>query len=139
MIRVLGLDHVVYRTSNLKQMLWFYQELLGCTVERELAPEVGLIQLRAGHALIDIVPVESELGKQGGQAPNQLAGRQIDHVCLQIAPQPERDLTQWLAKHGISASPWAERYGATGFGRSVYINDPEGNVVELKLVQTPSE
>lgn len=131
MIHIHGLDHIVLRTSNIEAMLTFYRDVLGCPIERELAPDIGLIQLRAGSALIDIVPVDSELGQLGGQAPQQ-DGRNIDHFCLQMAPVEEADLVHYLISHGIEVSEFAERYGAEGFGRSLYIQDPEGNVVELK-------
>ncbi|CAE6952326.1 VOC family protein [Vibrio sp. B1FLJ16] len=129
-IEIKALDHVVLRTSNLDAMLHFYRDILGCPVERELT-ELGLTQLRAGTALIDVVTVESELGQLGGEPPQQ-NGRNIDHFCLQLSPFIESELIEYLNSHDIQAEEFAERYGAQGFGRSLYINDPEGNVVELK-------
>lgn len=129
MIDVHGLDHVVLRTTQLEQMLTFYRDVLGCPVEREL-PE-GLTQLRAGSALIDIVTVDSPLGKLGGKPPEQ-DGRNMDHFCLQITPVNEKELIAHLDELGIQHSDFAKRYGAQGFGRSIYLSDPEGNVVELK-------
>ena len=129
-IEVKALDHIVLRTSNLDAMLHFYRDILGCPVERELA-ELGLTQLRAGTALIDVVTVDSELGKLGGKPPLQ-NGRNIDHFCLQLAPFSESELRQYLLSHDIKTEDFSKRYGAQGFGRSLYINDPEGNVVELK-------
>ena len=117
-------------------MLHFYRDVLHCEVEREL-PELGLVQLRAGEALIDIVPVESELGKLGGRPPTQ-NGRNVDHICLKIAALAEDDIRNYLASFAINTPEFSERYGAEGFGRSVYINDPEGNVIELKIAK-PSE
>ena len=69
MIRIRHIDHVVLRTSNPEDMTAFYRDVLGCAVERTLSPEIGLIQLRAGSALIDLVDVDSELGRAGGAAP----------------------------------------------------------------------
>lgn len=132
MIKVLGIDHVVIRTTDLAAMLEFYVEFLGCPVERELDESVGLVQLRAGSALIDIVPVDSELGRLGGGAPSQ-DGRNVDHFCLLIAESSEEEILGTLRERGVAHSDFAERYGAEGFGRSVYIDDPEGNVVELKF------
>ncbi|MFM2589113.1 VOC family protein [Vibrio sp. TBV020] len=129
-IRILAIDHIVLRTSNLKKMLAFYQDILACPIEREL-PELGLTQLRAGNALIDIVTVDSELGQLGGKAPQQ-NGRNVDHFCLQTAMFDEQQLRDYLHSHNIATNDFVERYGAQGFGRSVYIEDPEGNVVELK-------
>ncbi|MCB1669523.1 MAG: VOC family protein [Pseudomonadales bacterium] len=112
-------------------MLHFYQEILGCILERELT-ELGLLQLRAGSSLIDIVPVDSELGRLGGGPPRQ-DGRNLEHFCLTLENLDEQQLLEFLRHHDIPASEMAVRYGAGGFSNSVYINDPEGNVVELKL------
>ena len=129
-IEIRALDHLVLRTDNLDAMLRFYRDLLGCTIEREL-PELGLTQLRAGTAIIDLVEVDSELGKLGGKSPNQ-DGRNLDHFCLQIAPFKEAELLEFLHQNSVQVDEFTERYGAQGFGRSVYLHDPEGNVVELK-------
>ena len=130
MIEVKAIDHIVLRTSNREAMLYFYQQVLGCPVEREL-PDLGLTQLRAGESIIDLVLVDSELGKLGGKPPQQ-DGRNLDHFCLQIAAFDEQELVDYLTQHDIAVTEFSERYGAQGFGRSAYIEDPEGNVVELK-------
>ncbi|MGB2147843.1 MAG: VOC family protein, partial [Vibrio toranzoniae] len=99
MIEVKAIDHIVLRTSNREAMLYFYQQVLGCPIEREL-PDLGLTQLRAGESIIDLVVVDSELGKLGGKAPQQ-DGRNLDHFCLQIAAFDERELVNYLYKHDI--------------------------------------
>ena len=131
MIKLEGIDHVVLRTTKLPEMLHFYCQVLGAKLERELPKEMGLVQLRAGSALIDLVTVDSQLGQLGGKPPSQ-DGRNLDHFCLQIAPVSEQALLSFLSQHNIPCQGFAERYGAEGFGRSLYIQDPEGNVVELK-------
>jgi glyoxylase I family protein len=131
MIEVTGLDHIVLRTSHMEEMLHFYGTVLGCPVERELSPEFGLVQLRAGTALIDLVAVDSELGRKGGGPPTA-AENNMDHFCLQISAQPEQEISRYLASHGIEAGAFERRYGAQGFGNSVYLLDPEGNTVELR-------
>ena len=130
MIRILGIDHIVLRVAELDRMLAFYCEVLGCIVERR-HDEIGLVQLRAGAALIDLVPVDSELGRPGGAAPGA-QGRNLDHFCLRVEPFDERSIRAHLSSHGIEAGPVKRRYGAEGVGPSIYIADPEGNVVELK-------
>ncbi len=131
MIEIHGLDHIVLRTSRMDEMLHFYRTILGCPVERELSPEFGLVQLRAGTALIDLVAVDSELGRAGG-GPPAASGNNMDHFCLQLKPQPEEDISNYLASQGIEVSPFERRYGAQGFGNSIYLSDPEGNTVELR-------
>jgi len=131
MIEIAGLDHVVLRTSHMDDMLHFYSTILGCPVERELSPEFGLVQLRAGNSLIDLVAVDSELGRAGGGPPTA-GGNNMDHFCLQIEPQPEEAISQYLASQGVDAGTFERRYGAQGYGNSIYLRDPEGNIVELR-------
>lgn len=130
LFRVLGIDHIVLRVVDLDRMLAFYCGALGCAVERR-EDRIGLIQLRAGSALIDLVPVASELGRPGGAAPGR-EGRNLDHFCLRLEPFDEAAIRAHLARHGIEAGPLKSRYGGEGAGPSIYIEDPEGNVVELK-------
>jgi glyoxylase I family protein len=131
MLKIEGIDHLVLRTSNMEEMLQFYVGVLGCAVERELPPEFGLVQLRAGCALIDLVAVDSELGRAGGGPPTP-GENNMDHFCLQLDPQPEADISRHLESHGIKPGPFQRRYGALGYGNSVYIHDPDGNIVELR-------
>jgi len=135
MISVKHIDHVVLRTDKVEAMTAFYCDVLGCTVERVLPSEIGLIQLRAGQALIDLVDVDSQLGKAGGQAPGP-SRRNMDHFCLLLGPITGPELLSWLRKKGIAAGPIETRYGADGFGPSVYISDPDGNTVELRIAGT---
>ena len=128
--RLLALDHVVLRTADLDRARAFYCEVLGCSVEKWQA-ELGLLQLRAGSALIDLVTLDGPLGRAGGAAPGR-EGRNLDHFCLRISPFDERDLRAHLAAHGIAAGAVAQRYGAEGSGPSLYVSDPDGNTVELK-------
>ena len=130
MIRIREIDHLVLRVADLDKMLRFYCGALGCTIERR-QDEIGLVQLRAGQSLIDLVPVDGKLGKAGGAAPGKEA-RNLDHFCLRIEPFDETAIRRHLEAHGIEVGPVAARYGAEGEGPSIYISDPEANVVELK-------
>ena len=130
MIRIRALDHLVLRVVDLDKLLRFYSEALGCPIERR-QDAIGLVQLRAGASLIDLVPVDGKLGSAGGAAPGP-EGRNMDHFCLQVEPFDEAAIRSHLAKYGYSAGPLVQRYGAQGEGPSIYVTDPEGNVVELK-------
>jgi len=129
-ISVRGIDHVVLRVADLERALGFYRDALGCAVERRL-DELGLVQLRAGSGLIDLVPVHSPLGKAGGGAPAP-DGPNLDHVALRLEAFDEPALRAHLEKHGIEPGDVATRYGAEGNGPSMYVKDPDGNTVELK-------
>ena len=129
MLDFVAVDHVVLRVTDIDRALGFCQDILGLTIEREL--DIGLVQLRAGSSLIDLVPVDSELGRKGGGTPDP-QGRNMDHFCLSLAEFVEDDIRNWLAAHGVEAGQVERRYGAGGFGPSLYLNDPDGNTVELK-------
>lgn len=132
MIKVKMIDHIVLRTERLDEMIRFYSQVLGCKVERTLPAHIGLTQLRAGKSLIDLVDVDSELGRAGGPPPSGTE-KNVDHFCLQIEAISEEDLRQWLESNGVEVGDFEVRYGAEAFGSSVYIRDPDNNIVELRL------
>ena len=128
--KLLNLDHLVLRVRDVELMLRFYTEVLGCRPERTL-PDLGLYQVRAGNSLIDFVTLDGKLGRMGGAGPGP-EGHNLDHFCLRIDPFDGATLTGWLRQHGANPGEVANRYGADGDGPSIYLTDPEGNVVELK-------
>ena len=130
MIQIREIDHLVLRVVDLSAMLRFYCDGLGCRIERR-QDEIGLIQLRAGRSMIDLVTIEGKLGRAGGAAPGR-EGRNLDHLCLRVEPFDEAAIRAHLASLGIEGGPVESRYGAEGEGPSIYLSDPEGNVVELK-------
>ena len=129
-IQIREIDHIVLRVVDLDKMIGFYCDVLGCTVERR-QDEIGLVQLRAGRSLVDLVPVDGKLGKMGGAAP-QAEGRNLDHFCFRVEPFDEEQIRSQLSAAGVAAGKVESRYGAEGEGPSIYITDPEGNTVELK-------
>ncbi len=120
-LRVMGLDHVVLRVADIDRSIEFYGQVLGCHVERRL-PEIGLVQLRAGAAMIDLVP----------RREDEDMGANMDHFAVRIAEMDVPALTAHLKAHGIDPGEVRRRYGAEGYGSSIYITDPDGNTVELK-------
>jgi len=130
MFRIKQIDHLVLRVKDVQAMMGFYIGVLGCELEK-VQEGIGLYQLRAGACLIDLVPVDGKLGQMGGAAPGA-EGRNLDHLCLRIEPFDGEAILKYLAEHGCPAGPVESRYGADGQGPSIYVKDPEGNVVELK-------
>ncbi len=137
MIHIKKLDHIVLRAKSPVTMIQFYCQVLGCHVERETSAELGLTQLRAGDFLIDIVAVDSIIGQKGGDAPSR-TGHNLDHFCVQIDPFDEEKIRAHLKECHVSADPVEIRYGASGEGPSIYIQDPEGNSIELKGTNSES-
>jgi catechol 2,3-dioxygenase-like lactoylglutathione lyase family enzyme len=124
-----GLDHVVLLVGDMGVAKRFYCEVVGCAVDREL-PEYGMLQLRVGASLIDLVDIGSEKGAWA--RPPVEGGRNMDHVCIATAGFDPAQVHAHLAGHGVEIVEEGVRYGATGDGYSVYFNDPFGNQIELK-------
>ena len=120
-LRVKGLDHVVLRVADMDRAIGFYEQVLGLHIERRLA-EIGLVQLRAGTAMIDLVP----------RTEDEDEGRNMDHFAVRIEEMDVPAITAHLKAQGIDPVEVRRRYGAEGYGSSIYITDPDGNTVELK-------
>jgi glyoxylase I family protein len=135
MIHIRDIDHVVLRAVDLPAMLRFYCDGLGCRIERR-QDEIGLIQLRAGRSMLDLVPVDGNLGRAGGAAPGP-EGHDVDHLCFRVEPFDEAAIRAHLVALDIAAGPTESGYGAEGEGPSIYLTDPQSNTVELKGPPTP--
>ena len=129
--KIHGIDHLVLRVSNLGASRKFYEGLLGCVMEREL-PDLGLYQLRAGRQLIDLVPVGGQLA---GDSEVVQKNKNLDHFCLTISPFEPEAITKRMVLAGVVCSEVGSRYGADGYGLSIYVVDPDGNTVELKAAR----
>ncbi len=124
------IDHVVLRVRDMAAMQRFYCEVLGCHEERR-QDEIGLVQLRAGDSLIDLVALDSKLGRTGGAGPGA-EGYNMDHLCLRLENYDEAAIVAHLEAHHVRMGEIGSRYGAQGEGPSIYLYDPQGNMVELK-------
>jgi glyoxylase I family protein len=130
MLNIREIDHLVLRVRDVQAMIRFYGDVLGCPVHR-IDERISLVQLRAGRGLIDLIPVDSEIGRAGGAAPGP-EGRNMDHFCLRVEPWDADAIRAHLRSHGVEPGPVTHRFGAEGKGPSIYLSDPEGNTVELK-------
>jgi catechol 2,3-dioxygenase-like lactoylglutathione lyase family enzyme len=125
------LDHIVLRTPNLPRLRDFYLDL-GCTLERDISEKYGMVQLRLGISLLDIVDVNGRLGQAGGAAPGP-NGRNLDHFAVRVEPFDQAALLAFCEARGIeTVVPATPLFGAEGFGPALYLHDPDGNRVELK-------
>ena len=129
-MKIVDLDHVVIRCRDVEAMIRFYCDVVGCSLEKRV-DNLGLVHLRAGSALIDLLDADGELGRAGGAAPTA-GGHNMDHFCLRIEPFDSEALRHHFAQFGIDLGKVHDNFGAEGKGPSVYLNDPEGNTIELK-------
>jgi glyoxylase I family protein len=120
-----GLDHVVLKVTDITRSLDFYTRILGMPLER-IIEDAKIYQVRCGRHLIDLQEMPP------GVALAEPATRGVDHVCLLLrgAFSP---VVEYLRAQGVTITfgP-VELYGATGFGTSVYVKDPDGHTLELK-------
>jgi len=130
MFQIRDIDHIVLRVRELERMIEFYCKVLGCSLEWR-RPDLGLVHLRAGAAMIDLVPVDGQLGRIGGAAPG-MEGRNMDHVCLRVHPFDVDEIVRHLTVSHARIGEIRPRFGAEGEGVSIYVYDPEDNLVELK-------
>ena len=128
--QIQGIDHVVLRVLDQNLMTQFYCEVLGCSVERSVE-DVGLRQLRAGTSLIDLVHIKDSNSRRDRRKLS-VECRNLDHFCVRIEPFNAKIVLAHLQAHGINPGQIERRYGAEGFGPSIYFDDPEGNRIELK-------
>lgn len=128
-IHIREIDHVVIRVTELDGIARFYCDVLGCSVEKEQR-DLGLVQLRAGRSLIDLLQVGAKIDRPDSGTPG--TGRNLDHLCLRVEAFDADALKAHLTERGVRVGELGVRYGADGFGPSLYLFDPEGNMVELK-------
>ena len=91
---IIGIDHIVLRAIDPTKLERFYLDALGLRLERR---EGKLAQLRAGDALIDIVPAD-EGGPAGGSSST--GGSNLDHLCLRVEPFGRAAIAEHLAGQG---------------------------------------
>jgi catechol 2,3-dioxygenase-like lactoylglutathione lyase family enzyme len=118
MLTLIAIDHVVLRVKDIEVMRRFYCDVLGA-IHVAYRPQFGMSHLRAGSAMIDLVKGER-------------AGCNMDHFCLRVEPFDQEKILSHLRKHGVAVGDVKNRFGAEGNGVSIYVTDPEGNIVELK-------
>ncbi len=118
-VRVTGFDHIVLRCADVEVALAFYCDELGLQPER-------VDEWRRGEVLFPSVRIDSTTVIDLFAAARD--GQNLDHFCLVIEPT---DLDA-LAERFPGSLKADGLYGAQGFASSVYLQDPDGNTIELR-------
>lgn len=126
--KVVTIDHVVLRTVDPARLEAFYTGVIGCPVIKR-QEKIGLTQLGAGRSLIDIIAVKPE---DAATVAKGSAMGNMDHLCLRVDPFDAEAIRRHFTAHGVTVGEVVTRFGAEGSGPSIYLEDPEGNRVELK-------
>lgn len=120
-MRIVGFDHVVLNVADVERSLAFYVEQLG------LEP-VRVEEWRRGEVIFPSVRVDPTTIIDLLATPPD--GRNVDHLCLVVEPV---DLAAVAASGAFEVVDGPDRrFGAQGDGTSLYVRDPDGNVVELR-------
>jgi glyoxylase I family protein len=133
-MKIHGIDHIVLRTDNASALISFYRDILGLTIERK-QENIGLTQLRAGRSIIDILSFATHPDAPGAWSDEDKRQR-VDHFALAVEAD-ETELRRVLERHGIAIEQSGSRYGGQGEGFSIYIRDPENNLIELAMGPKP--
>jgi catechol 2,3-dioxygenase-like lactoylglutathione lyase family enzyme len=123
-MKVVGMDHVVINTPDVERSLAFYCDRLGLEavrVEEWRKQEVFFPSVRVdATTIIDLLPIER-------------TGENINHFCLTVAPMDFHALKESGTFEVVDGPD--VRFGAQGDGMSLYVRDPDGNVVELRYYE----
>ena len=124
-MKISGLDHLVLRVDDLDSTLSFYTDALGLEplrVDEFRRGEVPFPSVRiSANSLIDLVPKARMPGSNN-----------VDHFCLVVEGDLD-GLASELQARGVEVTGESgRRWGAHGWGNSIYVSDPEGNTIELK-------
>ena len=129
LVEITGLDHIGLRVSNVEASLAFYAGILGLETERVdqwRRGEVNFPSVRLdGSTLIDFFAADP--GDRVDKERNQ------DHFCLVIEATDMQALKTHFHSIGVDVHDGPDtRWGAHGNGTSLYIRDPDDNIVELR-------
>jgi catechol 2,3-dioxygenase-like lactoylglutathione lyase family enzyme len=120
-LHVTGLDHIVIDTPDVERSLAWYCDELGLAGER-------VDEWRRGEVFFPSVRVNA--GTVIDLLQTERSGVNIDHLCLVVEPA-DLDALVASGRFDVVEGP-VERWGARGMGTSVYVRDPDGNLVEIR-------
>lgn len=130
LVKITEMDHIVLRTNDVEESLRFYTEVLGLQAERVEQWRAGEVRFPSARINADTIIdffASDEIPNGRDDVRNQ------DHFCMVI---DETDMDALKARFedagiDIQAGP-GKRWGSHGDGISLYIYDPDDNVVELR-------
>ena len=121
MPKAVGLDHIVLCVADVERALSWYVDELG------LEP-LRVDEWRNGEVFFPSARVDATTIIDF--FPEPASGKNMEHVCLVIEPT-DLDALARSDRFDVASGP-SEVFGARGMGRSVYVRDPDGNLVELR-------
>jgi catechol 2,3-dioxygenase-like lactoylglutathione lyase family enzyme len=121
-MNVAGLDHIVLRVADVERSVAWYSGRLGLEALR-------LQEWRDKQVFFPSVRVNESTIIDILEAPRE--GENVDHFCLLLEPGTDMQALADSGQLDVAEGP-VERWGARGDGLSIYVRDPDHNLVELR-------
>ena len=130
LVKITEMDHIVLRVKDVEESLRFYTDVLGLKAERVELWREGEVRFPSARLNDDTI-IDFFASEQ--QRINRDGARNQDHFCMVIEQTDMDDLKAKFEAIGvdIQAGP-GKRWGSHGDGISLYVYDPDNNVVELR-------
>jgi catechol 2,3-dioxygenase-like lactoylglutathione lyase family enzyme len=132
MFKITAMDHIVLNVPNIERSLAFYIDVLGLEPERLEEFRQGKVPFPSvrvsAETVIDLFPMKSgeSLARSGG-LPN------LNHFTMVVDPADFEAFQKHLTEQGVKIEEGpGRRWGARGYGMSVYFSDPDGNRIEVR-------
>lgn len=126
MARVTGFDHLVLNCADVEASLAWYTDRLGLEALR-------VAEWRSGTVPFPSVRIDETTIIDLLDAPR--SGVNIDHVCLVLEPTDLRALAASGDFDVVGDGPISGLSGARGVATSVYVRDPDDNLIELRCYE----
>jgi catechol 2,3-dioxygenase-like lactoylglutathione lyase family enzyme len=121
-------DHIVLTTRDLDACVRFYTGVLGMTLEKFRTPTEERLALKFGRQKINL----HVWGREFLPRAHVAVPGSVD-LCF-IASVPLEAVIEALKKNGVPIEQGpVDKTGATGPIRSVYVRDPDLNLVEISV------
>ena len=130
LVKITEMDHIVLRVKDVDVALQFYTETLGLKAERVEQWQKGEVRFPSARLNDDTI---IDFFASDDRPSNRDGVRNQDHFCMVIEPTDMEELKSKFEAMGvdIQAGP-GKRWGSHGDGISLYVYDPDDNVVELR-------
>jgi catechol 2,3-dioxygenase-like lactoylglutathione lyase family enzyme len=132
MFKISAMDHIVLNVPDIERSMAFYTQVLGLEPERWEEFRQGKVPFPSVRVspdtVIDLFPMKP------GQALARGEGLfNLNHFTMVVDVADFETFQKHLTEHGVTIEEGpGRRWGARGYGMSVYFSDPDGNRIEVR-------
>lgn len=125
-MKIINLDHFVLTVNDLQRSLTFYHNVIGLPLIKEQTND-SVVTMRCGHSLLKLRQREN---KVGAIVAKHLSPGSFD-FCLESSQKPAEIVAKFKKRQIPIALGPVTKHGSKGKMKSVYVRDPDGNLVEI--------